>query len=442
MDDEKQDAEFSKHLHEEKLRTLEARTTYTIQKLIFVTGLLGLGSLDVKVGSVDLSFLVYLAPWLAIAFDFYIMGEDYSVKRIGAFLGNKSPENIEKQWETWVAANRDPFAPLAIPILTTLILIGSTIITYQQHSASQEPLFILWMVVTFLTIWLSFFHFRWLRKRILKNVAQQTESPSPLAQIITTIEAEDHQLTDTSYHEILEYFVNCQSDPSYVLEIQQSAKEYGEKEFFLCTNQKGEPVSVRKDILEDFHITASKFPTYQLWFHEGQLPDKQPTLLIARWLCHLVGFRHRVVHLFISHPELGDHTLIQIRALDKAESPGCFDLPAAGHTTGTDTIEESLHKELMEELGVRVDALKDFAQLGSYNYSGPSTYHNVEFRTVFFGRLNSEDWLRINADSNEVAALVSLPIYKLEEMIVDFPERVASGLKASFPLFLKHRLRN
>ena len=124
MGSESHETEFLKHIHDEKLRTLEARSEYALRKLAYTTGLLGLGSLNVKVGDIDFSLLVYLAPWVAIAFDFYIMGEDYSVKRIGTFLKTESIDHLEKQWEQWVAKNRDPFAPLAMQILTTLILIA------------------------------------------------------------------------------------------------------------------------------------------------------------------------------------------------------------------------------------------------------------------------------------------------------------------------------
>src|SRR6185503_3161329 len=78
--------DFIKHLREEKLQTQTSRTKYVTQKLAYATGLLALGSLKSGSGSVDLSPLLYSVPLLALAFDLYILGEDYSVKRIGCFL--------------------------------------------------------------------------------------------------------------------------------------------------------------------------------------------------------------------------------------------------------------------------------------------------------------------------------------------------------------------
>ena len=108
------ETEFLKHLRSEKLKAEEARTTYTLRKLAYATTLLGLGSLDIDVaqitaiGPINLGHLLYLAPWVALAFDLYILAEDYSVKRFGAFLWKNSPDVLERGWEEWVSENRDP----------------------------------------------------------------------------------------------------------------------------------------------------------------------------------------------------------------------------------------------------------------------------------------------------------------------------------------------
>lgn len=115
----KASAEFLKHLQDEKLKTQAARSSYVTQKLAYATGLLALGSL--KPGSADLSLLLYLVPLLSTVFDLYILAEDYSVKRIGNFLGEASPDPLEKTWEDYVHEYRDRYAPIAAPSLTTLL---------------------------------------------------------------------------------------------------------------------------------------------------------------------------------------------------------------------------------------------------------------------------------------------------------------------------------
>lgn len=433
---------FLDHLHEEKLQTQAARTTYTLQKLAFVTGLMGLGSLNLKVGEIDFSLLLYLAPWVAIAFDFNIMGEDYSIKRIGAFLKENSSAPTEMRWEKWVAKHRDPFVPWSMPILTTLIFAGAALIALQQPNIGQEPLFIVWLVVTGLPSWLSFAFYHWLRQKRLKDAVESAnEAPITLSDIAVAVRAADYQLTETTYHKILEIFLAGQATPAHLQAIRQAVLEYGEQEFLVCVNKQGEPINISVRVIEDFREKAERYPEYRMWFREATAANGQPTLLIARWLCHSVGFRHRVIHLFLDHPTRKDCTLLQVRAFDKAESPGRFDLPVAGHVSAQKTIETTLRQELSEELGLAIEDLGDCIQLGSYVYVDPSKFCNVEHRTVLYGRLHTDDWLRLTVDSPEVAAVVSISVPKLHEMLATFPEGAASGLRASFPLYLGYKVK-
>lgn len=164
-------AEFLKHLQDEKLKTQAARSSYVTQKLAYATGLLALGSL--RSGSADLSLLLYLVPFLSIVFDLYILGEDYSVKRIGAFLGAASTDDLEKRWEHYVSDNRDPFAPLAIPILTTLLAVATWFALSLQPSNSPVNI-VSWLpyAVPLLAIaatWSTFFLYKKMKKVANKN---------------------------------------------------------------------------------------------------------------------------------------------------------------------------------------------------------------------------------------------------------------------------------
>ena len=61
------ETEFLKHLREEKLAAEDLRGTYTLRKLAYATALLGVGSLSIE--RLGLSFLLYLVPLVAFAFD-------------------------------------------------------------------------------------------------------------------------------------------------------------------------------------------------------------------------------------------------------------------------------------------------------------------------------------------------------------------------------------
>jgi len=170
--DKKPDEEgFLKHLRSEKLKAQEWRTTYTFKKLAYATALLGLGSLNIDIGQitalgrVNLGLLLYLAPLVALAFDLYILAEDYSVKRFGAFLRQKSPDALERGWEKWISEHRDPFAPFAMPALTTLVLIGASIILWIGGSA-EGPVFWVWFILTALFTWILNAFYRRLRDRL------------------------------------------------------------------------------------------------------------------------------------------------------------------------------------------------------------------------------------------------------------------------------------
>jgi len=185
--DRPNETEFLKHLRSEKLKAEETRTTYTLRKLAYTTTLLGLGSLNIDigqvtgtgnitaVGNIHLGLLLYLAPWVALAFDLYILAEDYSVKRFGVFLWENSPDVLEQGWEEWVSENRDPFAPIAMPALTTLLLIGASLIIWIGGSA-EGPIFWGWLILTPLVTWTLYVFYLWLRKRARKNARPVTKS--------------------------------------------------------------------------------------------------------------------------------------------------------------------------------------------------------------------------------------------------------------------------
>jgi len=165
-------------------------------------------------------------------------------------------------------------------------------------------------------------------------------------------------------------------------------------------------------------------------------------LLVPRWLCHLVGFRHRAVHLFIDHPTAVEYTLVQVRGFDKTESPGQFDLPTAGHVVGLDTTTNTLIKELEEELGLSQDDILALQPVGSYEYCGAMDepgFRNVEFRAIYIGCLKPDALDKARFVDHEVAALSVFSLSEIETLIERFPERVASGLAGSFPMYLKNK---
>lgn len=276
----------------------------------------------------------------------------------------------------------------------------------------------------------------------MQNSSQLSE---PLQHLRSVAEQADHVINTLVYRQARRLFTACVSDPQHLTNLQQLASEYGTREYLLCVDSTGSPAPVPQGIVKDFRKTTSDHPDFALWFHETMAEGSEgPALLVARWLCHLVGFRHRSVHLFIDHPAWDDYTLIQVRGMSKAESPGCFDVPAAGHVTGLESTTDTLLQELAEELDLGPDDVGDLEMIGTYNYREPltnSALRNVEFRTVFRGRLKADSLLKIRFADREVAAISMFALPELKGLIEAFLQRVASGLAESFPVYLSSKNR-
>lgn len=166
-------------------------------------------------------------------------------------------------------------------------------------------------------------------------------------------------------------------------------------------------------------------------------------MLVARWFSHLVGFRHRCVHIFLDHETLKDYTFVQLRSFGKADSPGCFDIPVGGHAKGIATLEETAREELKDELNLDIEYdIDGFHSIGDYGYYEPPKhpdFHNIEHRTVFCGRLKNEAMPKIRFLDGEVAAMCVFSISELKTLLKKFPERAALGLIGSFPKYIEHK---
>lgn len=437
-----EEAEFIKHLREEKLKAQETRSSYTQKKLAYVTALLGIGVLGIE--QFDLNPVLYLVPFVAAAFDLYILAEDYSVKRIGAYLQVRSSAPVEEDWEDWVGRNRDPFALVAMPILSTLMLAGAAVIIWITSGGSVPTLYWPWLVVGLLPSWFLFFLYRHLRDQVPEKAKQwlgadlgRARAWGPLQRRVARA---DHIVSGEVYREIKEQFLACRDD---LPALRQVAPEYGQAEYLLCVDAEGNTVAFAPDTVRDFEAAAAEHPDFGDWFAVATAPEtEEPVLLVARWLCHLLGIRHRTAQLFLDHPTLEDHTYVQVRGVNKAESPAHFDLPAAGHVAGVGTPLDALWKELEEELGLKPDDVADLEHVASYEYRGlheESGMRNVEWRTVLVARLKAEKALSMEFKDGEVAGMAVFALPALRDLVAAFPGRIASGLAASLPLYLQHR---
>jgi 8-oxo-dGTP pyrophosphatase MutT (NUDIX family) len=264
--------------------------------------------------------------------------------------------------------------------------------------------------------------------------------PDQIAHLRNATAKADCTLTPAVYSETKALFLASPPQSPLLGALIQLAPEYGRSEYLRSVAADGEQVLAMPRILADYRKTVASNPEFELWFREATTAEDKPVLLAARWLCHLVGLRHPTAELFIDHPSLPDHTLVQVRGLGKVEAPGCFDLPSAGHVVGTETAFDTLLKEMKEELNLEQGDILELTQIGSYPFSdqvSDGRLCNTEYRTVYRGRLADDTWPKLRFADGEVAAIGFFSLPALRELLDRHPERVASGLAQSLATYLE-----
>jgi isopentenyldiphosphate isomerase len=252
-----------------------------------------------------------------------------------------------------------------------------------------------------------------------------------------TVQAErvlTRQVYDRAFQLFLKQYAAGEGSPG------EWTREYGRDEFLLAVDPHGKAVLPSAELLEDFRQAVRQYPGFARWFQEGALREwdaATPVLLAARWLCHLAGLRHGTVEIFLDPPGLETFTLIQIRGMDKVEAPGAFDLPCAGHVTGTDGPEEALRKELGEELNLSLEDLEEIRLVTQFAGEGQDAglLRNSEFRTLYRAKVKAEALPRIRFTDGEVAGLAIISVVEMRELVKRYPERVASGMIDSIAFY-------
>lgn len=258
------------------------------------------------------------------------------------------------------------------------------------------------------------------------------ELPGLWSTLVGEVEGANRKLSrgvfDKAREVFLAYYASGSETPEGV------SREYTQDEFLLVVDQDGKLSLPARGVLDDYHKTVRSHPAFARWFREEVLLEGEwagtRVLLAARWLCHLVGLRHKTVEIFIDPPDLPGHTLVQVRGMEKFHSPGAFDIPCAGHVDGIDGEEESLRKELEQEINLTLDDLEGLRLLERYNSFGEDVpgRANYEYRVLYRGRLKSGAMGKIRFADGEVAGMSVFSVAELRELVRKYPERVAAGL--------------
>lgn len=144
--------DFLKDLRREIDATQERRDEFIKQKFFYVVGLFGIGS--VSVTDINLHTLLYIAPIVAFAFDMYIIGEEFRVRRAGAFISSpttNAPDN-EKEWEEFVDRHRDPFSKKAGVLLSLIVLFAAAVAILSTMQGTPDLFLCLWFIFNIIII--------------------------------------------------------------------------------------------------------------------------------------------------------------------------------------------------------------------------------------------------------------------------------------------------
>ena len=97
---------------------------------------------------------------------------------------------------------------------------------------------------------------------------------------------------------------------------------------------------------------------------------------IERSDAHKSGICHRVVHLWIINSQ--NQILLQQRSPDKGAGANLWYVSAAGHIEASESVESTLIRETMEELGLNIAPIKDSIEY-LYTFKDQMVENNGEY---------------------------------------------------------------
>lgn len=152
--------------------------------------------------------------------------------------------------------------------------------------------------------------------------------------------------------------------------------------------------------------------------------DRATGITAPRWLCHLLGLRHRAVHVLLWVPN--GLAVLQVRSPHKAYWPGLIDISVGGHVRAGQSYLEAAWDEMEEELGVAPPLL---APPGLTPVGEPQPDDepdsrqspwlcNRQFNQLYAARLTAEGLASVRFRDGEVCALYLCPSHEIDRLIV------------------------
>ena len=161
-------------------------------------------------------------------------------------------------------------------------------------------------------------------------------------------------------------------------------------------------------------------------------------LTAPRWLCHVLGLRHRSVHVLLCwySPALGRVFVLQVRSWSKEMMAGQLDISVGGHVTAGASVTETAYAEMDEELGLGRQHLQGGELTYCKGYESKTEaddYCDLEWCEVYSGELATQGLERIHFKDGEVVGLYLCPQEEARNLLEQKIMPIASGLAHSLP---------
>lgn len=200
-----------------------------------------------------------------------------------------------------------------------------------------------------------------------------------------------------------------------------------------------EIVELEARLVEQKPSKPSEWEIFPLVDEQGQ----NTGLTAPRWLCHLLGLRHRSVHVLLQwkSPGLGDVFIFQVRNWQKRDYPGHVDISVGGHVTlseETQTPIDAAYREMQEELGLGKEDLlgRELVFRAGYAIYGEDeskNFYNAEWCDVYLATLGNQGFQKLHFVDNEVVGIYLCPQAEAKALLEQTIIPIAAGLKFSLP---------
>lgn len=175
---------------------------------------------------------------------------------------------------------------------------------------------------------------------------------------------------------------------------------------------------------------------------------KDSDLVAPRWLCHLLGLRHKTVHVLLTwlSPNLGEVYVLQVRSWTKSDSPGHVDISVGGHVVySEDSLLplDAVYRELNEELGLAKSDLQGNMLIhqggyDSYDEDEENSFFNSEWRDVYVGTITSTGFNKVKFSDGEVSGLYLCPSSGAPDLLTQRIIPLGNALQSSLDFCIRN----